>query len=88
MFQQQFHLRHRAPSPLKHLPANEPEKTPAEEVPAEEPEEKEKLSEGKKVITDEQIKIAKTTLNRNIPTGMTKKEAVTILMNNNLRKIL
>jgi hypothetical protein len=69
-------------------PANEPEKTPAEEVPAEEPEEKEKLSEGKKVITDEQIKIAKTTLNRNIPTGMTKKEAVTILMNNNLRKIL
>ncbi len=75
-------------APEEPEPANEPEKTPAEENPADEPEEKEKLSESKKVITNEQIKIAKTTLNRNIPTGMTKKEAVTILMNNNLRKIL
>jgi len=51
-----------------------------------------KLNEGeikKKIITEEQIKIAKLTLNnRNIPTGMTKKEAVEILMKNNLKKIL
>jgi hypothetical protein len=41
------------------------------------------------IITEEQIKTAKLTLsNRNIPTGMTKKEAVQILMNNNLKKIL
>ena len=40
-------------------------------------------------ITEEQIKIAKLTISkRNIPTGMTKKEAVQILMNNNLKKIL
>ena len=41
------------------------------------------------LITEEQIKIAKLTLsNRNIPTGMSKKEAVQVLMNNNLKKIL
>ncbi|MFA5207168.1 MAG: hypothetical protein WC428_00560 [Candidatus Paceibacterota bacterium] len=41
------------------------------------------------LITEEQIKIAKITLsNRKVPTGMTKKEAVQILMNNNLKKIL
>jgi hypothetical protein len=51
-----------------------------------------KLNENKikkNIITEEQIKTAKLTLsNRNIPTGMTKKEAVQILMNNNLKKIL
>ena len=51
-----------------------------------------KLNEGetpKKVITEEQIKTAKRTLsNSKVPTGMTKKEAVQILMNNNLKKIL
>ena len=47
-----------------------------------------KLNESK-IITEEQIKIAKRTLsNSKVPTRMTKKEAVTILMNNNLRKIL
>jgi len=40
------------------------------------------------LITEEQIKIAKITLSRNIQTGMSKKEAVQILMNNNLKKIL
>jgi hypothetical protein len=75
--------------------------TPEEEKPKEvlgaEPEEPEKkedeLGESKKIkksiITEEQIKTAKLTLSkRNIPTGMTKKEAVQILMNNNLKKIL
>ena len=51
-----------------------------------------KLNESKdkkNIITEEQIKNAKLTLsNRNVPTGMSKKEAVQILMNNNLRKIL
>ena len=51
-----------------------------------------KLNEGetiKKIITEEQIKTAKRTLsNSKVPTGMTKKEAVQILMNNNLKKIL
>ena len=67
----------------------------AEEEPEIEPEKKEdELGESvnKKInnlITEEQIKIAKLTLNkRNIPTGMSKKEAVEILMNNNLKKIL
>jgi len=49
-------------------------------------------SENKRInslITEEQIKIAKRTLSRSsVPTGMTKKEAVQILMNNNLKKIL
>ena len=74
----------------------EPE-THALGAPEEEPEPEKKEDElgesvNKKInnlITEEQIKIAKLTLNkRNIPTGMSKKEAVEILMNNNLKKIL
>jgi hypothetical protein len=76
-----------------------PEEVPAEpeETPEEEPEEEKKENElGESVnnrinnlITEEQIKIAKRTLSRSsVPTGMTKKEAVQILMNNNLKKIL
>ncbi len=71
----------------------EPEETPEE--PEEEPEEEKKEDElgesvaKKNVITEAQIKTAKLTLsNRNIPTGMSKKDAVQILMNNNLKKIL
>jgi hypothetical protein len=72
----------------------EPEET-SEEEPKVEPKKKEDElgeSENKKInnlITEEQIKMAKLTLNnRNIPTRMSKKEAVQILMNNNLKKIL
>ena len=74
----------------------EPE-THALGAPEEEPEPEKKEDElgesvNKKInnlITEEQIKIAKLTLNkRNIPTGMSKKEAVQILMNNNLKKML
>ncbi len=58
----------------------------------EKPEDELVESENKRInnlITEEQIKIAKITLsNRKVPTGMTKKEAVQILMNNNLKKIL
>lgn len=70
---------------------------PDEETEEEPEEEKEEQSEGlyeqnekiNKLITEEQIKTAKLTLsNRNIPTGMSKKEAVQLLMNNNLKKIL
>jgi hypothetical protein len=73
-------------------PIEEPE-TPEEEKPEELKKKEDELDESKKikknVITEEQIKTAKLTLSsRNIPTGMTKKEAVQILINNNLKKIL
>ena len=73
----------------------EPEETSVEEPEEVEPEKKEdELDESvnkriNNLITEEQIKTAKLTLsNRNIPTGMSKKEAVQILMNNNLKKML
>ena len=73
----------------------EPEETSEEEPETTEPEKKEnELDESvnnkiNNLITEEQIKMAKLTLsNRNISTGMSKKEAVQILMNNNLKKIL
>jgi hypothetical protein len=58
----------------------EPEEKPEE--PAEEPEEKKEISEA-------QLKIARLTLsNRKVPTGMSKKEAVQILIKNNTKQIL
>ena len=73
---------------------SEPEEAPVEEPEEIEPEKKEdELGESvnkriNNLITEEQIKTARLTLSRNIPTGMSKKDAVQILMNNNLKKIL
>ena len=70
----------------------EPEESPEEkeEKKKDEPDENEGLyEENKKInklITEEQVKIAKQTLsNRNVPTGMTKKEAVQILIKSNMK---
>jgi hypothetical protein len=80
------------------VPEEQSEETPEEkpeEQPEEEPEEEDenKLNEENErinaIITEEQIKTAKLTIsNRNIPTGMSKKEAVEILMKKNLKQIL
>jgi hypothetical protein len=80
-------------NPKKVNESDEEPETPEEEKPEELKKKEDELDESKKikknVITEEQIKTAKLTLSkRNIPTGMTKKEAVQILINNNLKKIL
>jgi hypothetical protein len=82
------------PDTSRKLRMAEPEAEEAPEEPEVEPEKKEdELGESvnkriNNLITEEQIKTARLTLSRNIPTGMSKKDAVQILMNNNLKKIL
>jgi hypothetical protein len=69
----------------------EAEETPAEspvEAPVEEPEEKEEEpeEEKKEELNEGQIKIARETLTyRRVPTGMSKKEAVQILIKHNMK---
>ena len=67
----------------------EDEPEPEFDEPKEEPEEKEDEPEAKQEMSEAQVKLAKMTLsNRKVPTGMSKKEAVQILIKNNTKQIL
>ena len=72
------------------VPEETPEEQPEpEEAPEEEEEETEEDKERSNAINEELVKIAKKTLSkREVPTGMTKKEAVQILIKNNTRTLL
>jgi len=60
-----------------------------EDTVEKEEDEEEEDELGESMITEEQVKMAKRTLsNSRVPTGMTKKEAVQILIKNNTKQIL